>query len=238
MSDRSHGGFLTREHLGCAELRLPTDWSAYLDAALRAPSFLELAAFLRDERANHRVYPDPNDLFRAFELTAYEETRVVLFGQDPYHGPGQAHGLAFSVGPGVKAPPSLRNIFKELESDVGVTRPSSGDLSEWARRGVLLLNAVLTAREGEANAHQKRGWEPFTDAVLDAVNAKTEHVVFVFWGASARKKATRVDVSRHSIVEGAHPSPLSARHWFGSRPFSAVNEARRAHGQPAFDWSL
>ncbi|MBP9053007.1 MAG: uracil-DNA glycosylase, partial [Ilumatobacteraceae bacterium] len=172
-------------------------------------------------------------------LTAYADTRVVILGQDPYHGAGQAHGLCFSVRPGVALPPSLANIYKELHSDLGITVPRHGNLEAWARQGVLLLNTTLTVRAGQAASHQGKGWEIFTDQVLRAVNDKQQRVVFILWGAAARKKKSLIDLSRHVVLESAHPSPLSAHNgFFGSRPFSRANAALAAAGQRPIDWAL
>jgi uracil-DNA glycosylase len=219
--------------------RLPGDWDAVLRQALEAPSFAKLERFVEEERQRFTIYPLEEDLFSAFRLTPYERVRVLVLGQDPYHGRGQAHGLAFSVQPGVSLPPSLVNIFKELRSDLGLPPPSSGSLVPWAQQGVLLLNAVLTVRESQPNSHAGQGWEEFTDAVIRAVNARREPVVFLLWGNYARKKKKLIDTQRHEIIESAHPSPLSAASgFFGSRPFSRINEALRAHGQEPIDWRL
>ena len=185
------------------------------------------------------MYPPHDEVFRALHLTPYADTRVFILGQDPYHGPGQANGLAFSVADGVRIPPSLQNIHKELESDLGLARPSHGNLERWAANGVLLLNATLTVRGGNAASHQKRGWETFTDRVIAAVNAKPERVVFILWGNSARKKKTLIDRNRHVVIESPHPSPLSAhRGFFGSKPFSKANDALVAAGRTPVDWTL
>lgn len=218
---------------------LPSAWAALLTTALRSPSWAQLQEFVAEERALHQVFPPPSEVFAALALTAPKEVRVVILGQDPYHGEGQAHGLAFSVRAGVKPPPSLRNIFKELAADTGAPPPSSGDLSGWAAQGVLLLNTVLTVRAGEAHSHQKRGWEPFTDAVIEALSASERPVVFVLWGAAARKKRRLIQGAQHVILEGVHPSPLSAHRGFvGSRPFSAINRALHGLGHTPVDWSL
>jgi uracil-DNA glycosylase len=218
---------------------LPADWSEVLREALEAPTFRKLERFVEGERQRYTIHPSQEDLFSAFRLTPYSHVRVLLLGQDPYHGPGQAHGLAFSVRPGVPPPPSLVNIFKELQSDLGLPRPGSGSLVPWAEQGVLLLNAVLTVREGQANSHESQGWEEFTDAVLRAVNAKPEPVVFLLWGNYARKKRKLIDTQRHTIIESPHPSPLSASQgFFGSRPFSQINAALAARGQAPIDWRL
>jgi uracil-DNA glycosylase len=219
--------------------RLPGDWSEVLSKALEAPSFAKLEHFVEEERRQFTIYPSEEDLFSAFRLTPYEQVRVLVLGQDPYHGPGQAHGLAFSVQPGVPPPPSLMNIFKELKSDLGLALPGSGSLVSWARQGVLLLNAVLTVRESQPNSHAGQGWEEFTDAVIRAVSARSEPAVFLLWGNYARKKKKLIDLDRHELIESAHPSPLSAASgFFGSRPFSRINEALIARGQRPIDWRL
>ncbi|KFE71124.1 uracil-DNA glycosylase [Hyalangium minutum] len=216
---------------------LPADWSEVLRESLESPSFRKLERFVEAERRKAIVYPSEEELFSAFRLTPYAHVRVLLLGQDPYHGPGQAHGLAFSVKPGVPLPPSLVNIFKELQSDLGPPLRTSGSLVPWAEQGVLLLNAVLTVRQGEANSHEGQGWEEFTDAVIRAVNAKPEPVVFLLWGNYARKKRKLIDTQRHEVLESPHPSPLSASGgFFGSRPFSRINEALMLRGQPPIDW--
>jgi uracil-DNA glycosylase len=216
-----------------------TDWNPILRSELDAVYFKDLQRFVASERAQRRIYPPPDEVFAALHLTPYAAVKVLILGQDPYHGAGQAHGLCFSVRPGVPLPPSLENIFTELEQDVGVRRPDHGCLDCWARQGVLLLNATLTVRAGQAASHQGKGWERFTDAVIEAVNRKPERVVFVLWGASARKKKALIDTSRHVIIESAHPSPLSARNgFFGSRPFSRANEALIAAGREPVDWSI
>jgi len=214
-------------------MHLPSDWAQVLDVDLR-----QLSQRLAGERARTAVYPPEAEVFSAFQLTPFADTRVLLLGQDPYHGPGQAHGLAFSVKPGVKPPPSLVNIYKELEADLGCARPDHGCLIPWAQRGVMLLNTVLTVRGGEPNSHKGWGWEALTDAVIRALDRRDQHVVFVLWGNHARKKAKLVDRARHTVVEGAHPSPLSAKQWFGSRPFSKINQALLKNGQAAIDWRL
>jgi uracil-DNA glycosylase len=219
-----------------------TDWNPILAAELAKPYWAELQAFVASERAAGAVYPPKDDVFSAFHLTPFAGVRVVILGQDPYHGPGQAHGLCFSVRRGVATPPSLANIYKELAADVGCVAPKHGNLEAWATQGVLLLNTTMTVRAHEANSHQKRGWETFTDAVIDAVAAKEEPVVFILWGAAARKKRLRIEAiapRRHVCLESAHPSPLSAHNGFiGSRPFSATNDALVAHGFAPIDWQL
>ena len=218
---------------------MTTDWNPVLRGELAKPYWQELQSFLATERERHPIYPSHSDVFAALHLTPRADTKVVILGQDPYHGPGQAHGLAFSVRPGVPPPPSLRNIFKELQSDLGIPPPASGSLEPWARQGVLLLNTTLTVRGGASASHQGRGWETFTDEVIRAVDAKPERVVFVLWGASARRKRALVDATRHVVLESAHPSPLSASQgFFGSRPFSRANAALVEGGREPVDWRL
>jgi uracil-DNA glycosylase len=216
-----------------------TDWNPILKAELEKPYFAELRTFVDEERRRHQVFPPAEEVFAALHLTPYADVKVLILGQDPYHGPGQAHGLCFSVRPGVDVPPSLVNIYTELESDLGLPRPDHGCLDAWARQGVLLLNATLTVRARQAASHQKKGWETFTDAVIRAVDDKPERVVFILWGSSARKKKALVDTSRHVVIESPHPSPLSAhRGFFGSRPFSRANAALEAAGREPVDWSI
>lgn len=217
---------------------LPNSWKV-LRSEVEAEYFQELSEFVAAERSSYDVYPDSDQVFAAFQATSFEDVRVLILGQDPYHGAGQAHGLCFSVQQGVKVPPSLRNIYKELADDVGCVIPDHGDLSAWAKQGVLLLNTVLTVRANEANSHRKRGWETFTDAVIRIVNEKSDTVVFVLWGAPAQKKKKWIDTDRHVVIESAHPSPLSAHRGFlGSRPFSKCNQALRAAGRGVIDWSI
>jgi uracil-DNA glycosylase len=217
---------------------LPPTWRDALRAELEAPYLAELAAFVAAERATKTVYPPEADVLRALTLTPLDRVRVVLIGQDPYHDEGQAHGLCFSVRAGTKPPPSLKNIFRELASDVGVATPPHGDLSVWAERGVLMLNAVLTVAAHAPGSHAGKGWERFTDAVVSAVSMRARPAVFCLWGSYAKKKAQHVDRARHEVVESGHPSPLSVKHFLGSRPFSRVNEALARLGEPAMDWSL
>jgi uracil-DNA glycosylase len=215
---------------------IPDEWAEALAPALASPWFAELAAFVAAERAAHPVYPPPEDVFSALRLTSLADTRVLLLGQDPYHGPGQAHGLSFSVRRGVKIPPSLRNMFKEREADVGVAPGLHGDLSAWATQGVLMLNAVLTVRHKKAGSHAKKGWEKLTDEIIRAVDARSEPAVFLLWGNYARKKTRLID-PRHTVIESTHPSPLSAHNgWWGSRPFSKVNAALSTLGEAPIDW--
>jgi uracil-DNA glycosylase len=218
---------------------MATDWNPLLRDQFELPYWSELQEFVADERRSHPVYPPADDVFTALHLTPHADVKVMILGQDPYHGPGQAHGLCFSVRRGVRVPPSLANIHKELHADTGAAIPTHGNLEAWARRGVLLLNATLTVRGGAAASHQKRGWETFTDQVIRVVDAKEEPVVFILWGASARHKRALIDTDRHAIIESAHPSPLSAHNgFFGSRPFSRANAALIAAGRDPVDWDL
>jgi uracil-DNA glycosylase len=218
---------------------VPTDWNPLLRGEFAKPYWQELQRFVADERSRTQVYPASDDVFAALHLTPYAETRVLILGQDPYHGPGQAHGLCFSVRPGVTAPPSLVNILKELRDDLGCDVPAHGCLDAWARQGVLLLNAVLTVRAAAAASHAGKGWETFTDEVIRTVAAKEQRVVFILWGGYARRKKALIDTSRHVVIESAHPSPLSARNgFFGSRPFSRANAALEEAGLPPIDWCL
>ena len=216
---------------------LPPAWRAELTPFLDPAATEALGAFVEDEYARHTVYPPIEDLFAAYRLCSPEQTRVLLLGQDPYHGPGQAHGLSFSVRDGVRVPPSLRNVYKELAADVGVAPPAGGDLSGWARQGVLLLNAVLTVRAGAAASHKGKGWEVFTDATIRALDARAERVVFLLWGSYARKKAALVTNPAHVVIESGHPSPLNGgKDFFGARMFSATNKALADAGRPVVDW--
>ena len=217
---------------------MTTDWNPLLRGEFEKPYWKQLQAFVDDERRRHTVYPSREDVFASLRTTSYADVKVLVLGQDPYHGPGQAHGLCFSVQRDVEPPPSLVNIFKELRDDIGISIPTHGNLEAWARRGVLLLNTTLTVRAGQAASHQGKGWETFTDQVIRVVNEKP-FVVFVLWGAHARKKKVLIDTQRHIVVESAHPSPLSAHNgFFGSRPFSKVNEALRNARLEEIDWSL
>jgi uracil-DNA glycosylase len=218
--------------------QLPETWQAALAGEFTQPYFSQLREFLATDRARHEVFPPESDVFNAFSLTPFDRVKVLLLGQDPYHGVGQAEGLCFSVRPGMKRPPSLVNILKELKTDIGCETPRDGSLIPWARQGVLLLNAVLTVRAHEANSHANQGWELFTDAVIRALNDRLDPVVFVLWGAYAQKKGKLINASRHPILTSAHPSPLSAAKFFGSRPFSGVNAALVKLGQAPIDWQL
>jgi uracil-DNA glycosylase len=216
-----------------------TDWNPILRTELAKPYWADLQAFVHDERTRHTVYPPHDQVFACLHLTPYADTRVLILGQDPYHGPRQAHGLCFSVTKGVPIPPSLANIYAELRDDLGLEPPRHGNLEAWARQGVLLLNTTLTVRAGQAASHQGKGWEVFTDEVIRAVDAKPHRVVFVLWGSHARKKKALIDTDKHVVIESAHPSPLSARNgFFGSRPFSRANAALEEAGLPPIDWRL
>ena len=218
---------------------IPESWQPILAGETEQPYYQKLTAFLAAERAARAVFPPEPDVFSALKLTPYERASVLILGQDPYHDDGQAHGLAFSVRPGVTPPPSLANIFKELKSDLGCRIPNHGYLAPWAEQGVLLLNAVLTVRAHEPNSHKNKGWEHFTDAIIRALSARADQVVFVLWGGYAAKKLKLIDAERHVVVQSAHPSPLSARSgFFGSRPFSRINAALRGAGKPEIDWQL
>ena len=217
---------------------IPASWAPVLAAETEQPYFADLEAFLKTERAEHQVFPPEDEVFAALAATPYQDVKVVLIGQDPYHDDGQAHGMCFSVRPGVRIPPSLRNMYKEMDTDLGIAPVKHGYLKAWADQGVLLLNTVLTVRAHEPASHKDRGWEKFTDAVIKDVSAREKPVVFVLWGAHAKKKAKLIDATRHAIVQGAHPSPLSAKLFFGSKPFSAVNEALAGFGQEPIDWQL
>lgn len=217
---------------------LPESWRGVLGGQLSEPYFAELMEFVAKERANGPVHPPEDEVFAALAATPYEDVKVVVIGQDPYHGAGQGHGLCFSVRPGVRTPPSLRNIYKEMKEDLGHPVPDNGHLMPWATQGVLLLNAVLTVREGEPNSHKGRGWEKFTDAVIRAVSGRPDPAVFVLWGAYAQKKLPLIDESRHAVVKGAHPSPLSAKKFLGSRPFTQIDAAVAAQGHAPIDWRI
>ena len=216
-----------------------TDWNPLLRGEFEQPYWHELQRFVADERRKCTVFPSEPEVYAALHLTPYADTRVVILGQDPYHGNGQAHGLCFSVQRGVAVPPSLANIYAELQSDLGTERPAHGNLEAWARQGVLMLNTCLTVRSGQAGSHHGKGWERFTDQVLRVVDDKPTRVVFLLWGAPARKKRALIHTDRHVVIESAHPSPLSAHNgFFGSRPFSRTNEALAAAGLPPIDWRL
>jgi uracil-DNA glycosylase len=219
--------------------KIPKPWEKLLKGETTQAYFQDLQKFLDEEYATQTIYPPEQDVFAALRFTPPEKVSVLLLGQDPYPGPNQANGLSFSVRPGVAIPASLKNMFTELQSDVGFKVPNNGSLESWAKQGVLLLNAVLTVRAGVPNSHKDRGWETFTDAVIRKVNDKKAPVVFALWGRFAQKKESLVDISRHAVVKCAHPSPLSANSgFFGCRPFSKINAALRAAGRPEIDWQI
>ena len=213
-----------------------SDWHQELKSHIESDSFKQLERFLSAEFASQTIFPTPENIFSAFKMTPFADTKVVILGQDPYHGPGQAHGLSFSVQGNQKLPPSLRNIFKELAADLDCEPPVNGDLTHWAKQGVLLLNTVLTVQSGAAHSHKKQGWEDFTDAVIEALNAHCEPIVFILWGKPAQKKSSAISDQHHKII-APHPSPLSAhRGFFGSRPFSSTNAALHESGRAEISW--
>lgn len=218
---------------------LNDSWWQQMKDEFNKPYYQELREMLKREYAEHTVYPEPNDIYNALHYTSYENVKVVILGQDPYHGPGQAHGLSFSVQPGVNPPPSLKNIFIELQNDIGADIPNHGSLVSWAKQGVLLLNTVLTVRRGQANSHKGKGWEQLTDSIIDVLNKRDKPVVFILWGRHAQMKKERIDTSKHFIIQSPHPSPFSARNgFFGSRPFSRANQYLEQIGDEPIDWSL
>jgi uracil-DNA glycosylase len=222
------------------DIKLDESWREPLVNEFDSPYMSDLRSFLLEQRAAGKaIFPKGSEWFRALDLTPLDHVRVVILGQDPYHGVGQAHGLCFSVQPGVRPPPSLMNIFKELESDLGIARPAHGFLESWAKQGVLLLNSVLTVEMAQAASHQGKGWERFTDAVIRLVNAQPRPIVFMLWGAYAQRKAAFVDTARHLVLKAAHPSPLSAHNGFlGCRHFSLANAFLAERGEPPIDWTL
>ncbi|MDD3307594.1 MAG: uracil-DNA glycosylase [Acetobacterium sp.] len=220
-------------------IHFDNDWEKTIQQELKTEYYLKLRHFLINEYQNQVVYPPMHDIFNAFHLTPLSQTKVCIIGQDPYHGPGQAHGLAFSVKPGIAIPPSLLNIYKELEADVGCPIPGHGCLTAWAKQGVLLLNAVLTVRGGEAGSHRNAGWEIFTSRIIEQLNTRAEPVIFILWGRDAQNKKALITNLWHPIIESPHPSPLSAhRGFFGSRPFSRANELLKAQGIAPIDWCI
>lgn len=219
------------------DVKIDPSWKAVLDGEFEKPYFNALTDFVRGEYQTQRIYPPGKEIFNAFNLCPFDQVKVVLIGQDPYHGPGQAHGLCFSVKDGIKFPPSLRNIFKEIDNDLGVPVPESGDLTRWATQGVFLLNATLTVRAHQAGSHQKKGWETFTDSVIHILSEKRENLVFLLWGAYAQRKAELIDSSKHLVLDSVHPSPLSAsRGFFGNHHFSRANSYLANHGIPPVNW--
>ncbi|WP_242929362.1 uracil-DNA glycosylase [Pontibacter vulgaris] len=218
-------------------VKIEESWQNVLQDEFEKPYFKNLVSFVKDEYSSQKVYPPGNQIFNAFEMCPFEDVKVVILGQDPYHGPNQANGLAFSVKDEVRVPPSLLNIFKEIKSDLGKDMPTTGNLERWAKQGVLLLNATLTVRAANAGSHQKKGWEEFTDAVVKKVNDLKEGVVFMLWGAYAQKKGAFIDRKKHLVLEAAHPSPFAAdRGFFGTRHFSKANAYLVAHGKEPIEW--
>ena len=217
---------------------LPDQWRLLLHDALNTESFKQLELFLDQEYREQEIFPPLENLFHAFRLTPPDQVRAVILGQDPYHGPGQAHGLCFSVPEGIEQPPSLQNIFKEINNDLGKPVPASGNLERWAEQGVLLLNATLTVRAHQAGSHQNKGWETFTDAVIRIIAEKKENLVFFLWGSYAQRKGAFIDTQRHLVLKSVHPSPLSANRggWFGNHQFSQANAYLRAHGLSEIEW--
>jgi uracil-DNA glycosylase len=219
------------------DVKIEQSWKALLQEEFGKPYFVELTDFVRAEYKSYRIYPPGSQIFNAFNLCPFDKVKVVIIGQDPYHGPGQAHGLCFSVNDGVPFPPSLRNIFKEVNADTGAPIPQSGNLTRWATQGVLLLNATLTVREHSAGSHQRRGWETFTDAVIRIISEQKSKVVFILWGAYAQSKASLIDSSRHLVLRSVHPSPLSAHAgFFGNHHFSLANDYLVRNGLTSIDW--
>ena len=220
-------------------IQIGNDWDAVLKEENGKEYFMKLQEFLAEERQTHMVYPPEKDVFNALKYSSLADTKVVIFGQDPYHEPGQSHGMCFSVNKGIAVPPSLINIYKEIETDLGIKPPSHGYLADWAGQGVLLLNTVLTVRRGEANSHRGKGWETFTDRVTEALNEREKPMVFILWGANAREKAKLITNKEHMIITGAHPSPLSAwKGFFGGRYFSKANRFLEITGQTPINWEL
>ncbi len=219
------------------EVKIEPSWGAVLADEFEKDYFKELSSTVREAYLKQTVYPPPKYVFNAFDLTPFNEVKVVILGQDPYHGPNQAHGLSFSVADGVRIPPSLQNIYKEIKADIGSDIPISGNLERWAKQGVLLLNATLTVEANKAGSHQGKGWEQFTDTVIQTISDQKEHVVFILWGNFARSKASLIDESKHLILESPHPSPFSANNgFFGSKPFSKTNEYLKKYNLEPIKW--
>jgi|SRR5690554_1080370 len=219
---------------------ITASWNRILQAEFEKEYYQNLLAFLEEEYSEHEVFPPKNQVYNAFNITTFENVKVVIIGQDPYHDVNQAHGLCFSVNEGIKLPPSLVNIFKEQKEDLGLEIPFSGKLTSWAEQGVLLLNATLTVRAHQAGSHQKKGWETFTDEVIKIISKEKKDVIFLLWGGFAKKKASLIDAEKHHILTSGHPSPLSANrgHWFGNKHFSKVNEILKSIGEKEIDWEL
>lgn len=221
-----------------AEVKIHPSWLAVLKDEFDKEYFQKLTEFVKQEYTSKKVYPEGKNIFRAFELCPFDEVKVVILGQDPYHGPKQANGLCFSVGDGIPLPPSLQNIYKEIQSDIGIKMPGTGNLDNWSRQGVLLLNATLTVQANKPGSHQHQGWEEFTDAVIKEVSEKKEHIVFILWGKYAQEKGKIIDPQKHFILKAPHPSPFSAHSgFFGSKPFSKTNEYLKSIGEKPIDWS-
>jgi len=220
------------------DLQIHKSWATHLANEFEKDYFVKLNQFLVNEQAQHVIYPPNNLIFSAFNFTPFDYVKVVILGQDPYHGPGQANGFCFSVNDGMRLPPSLVNIFKELKTDCGCDIPMSGNLEPWAKQGVFLLNATLTVRKETAGSHQKKGWEPFTDSVIKLISAEKQNVVFLLWGNYARAKAELIDANKHLVLQAAHPSPLARGAFFGSKPFSQTNAYLKQHGKKEIDWCL
>lgn len=219
--------------------KITNQWKEILEPAMETESFKKLKTFLETEYEEETIYPEKKDIWTAFEWTDYDDVKVVILGQDPYHGVNQSHGLSFSVKPGVKIPPSLRNIYKELEEDLNVSTPNHGYLKEWADQGVFLLNSVLTVRAGQAGSHRGKGWEDLTDFAIRSLNEKENSVVFILWGAEAKKKRVLINEEKHFVLDSVHPSPLAAyRGFFGSKPFSKANQLLAKSGQRKINWKL
>lgn len=220
-------------------VNIGNDWDEIISDLFTSDKYLAIRKFLVKEYSEREIYPSMYDLFNAFKKTPYKSVKAVILGQDPYHEPGQAHGLCFSVKQGIKLPPSLVNIYKEFKTDLGITQPNNGDLTKWAEEGILLLNTTLSVRRGQANSHKDCGWTWFTDEVIKRLSDRQEPIVFILWGANARSKKALIDKSKHLIIESAHPSPLSAYNgFFGSKPFSKTNDFLKAHGVKEIDWDL
>lgn len=220
------------------DVKIHDSWKKHLSAEFDRPYFKELVEFVRKEYTAKTIFPAPANIFRAFELCPFESVKVVILGQDPYHGPQQANGLCFSVNQGVQNPPSLQNIFKEIQSDLGGELRTDGCLDDWARQGVLLLNATLTVEAHKAGSHQKKGWEPFTDAVVEVLSREKKHLVFILWGRYAQEKGAKIDTQKHLVLKSAHPSPLSSyAGFFGSKPFSKTNEYLEEKGEEQVKWA-
>lgn len=223
--------------LDSMQIRLDPSWKRELADEFTQPYFAELRSFVRDAYATRTIYPPPREIFHALDACPFDKVEVVILGQDPYHGPKQANGLSFSVQEGLRTPPSLQNIFKEIERDLGIKTERGGDLDRWAKQGVLLLNATLTVEAGKPGSHQQQGWEPFTDAIVKALSDKREHLVFLLWGAYAQRKGEMIDRAKHLVLTAAHPSPFSVeRGFFGCRHFSKANAYLKTHGKKEIDW--